>query len=96
MINMLRDIAEKADRERMLVWYEQFCHEYPKAAAVIEECLALPPENVRVHLEQKYPLLISLSGLSGPEWSHSFDRALIYLHHVLTERTKLNGRIESK
>lgn len=91
LIDTLREIAEQADRERLLVWYPQFCQEYPEAAAVINECLALPPERVRAKLEEKYPLLISLARLTSSDWSESFDRALIYLHHVLSERTKLHG-----
>lgn len=91
LINTLQEIAEKADRQRLLVWYPQFCQEYPEAAAVIDECLALPPAQVRGKLEEKFPLLISLARLASPEWSASFDRALIYLHNVLTERKKLNG-----
>jgi len=91
LIDTLREIAEQADRERLMVWYPQFCQEYPDAAAVIDECLALPPDRVRAKLEEKFPLLISLARLTNPEWSASFDRALIYLHNVLSERKKLNG-----
>lgn len=91
LIDTLREIAEQADRERLLIWYPQFCQEYPDAAAIIEECLALPPERVRGKLEEKFPLLISLARLTSPEWTASFDRALIYLHNVLTERKKLNA-----
>lgn len=91
LIDTLREISEQADRDRLLVWYPQFCQEYPEAAAVINECLALPPERVRAKLEEKFPLLISLARLASPEWSASFDRALIYLHNVLTERKRLNG-----
>ena len=91
LIDQLREIAMQADRERLLVWYPEFCREYPNAAAVIEECLALPPEMVRLRLEEKYPLLKALPRLFSPEWSASFDQALAYLHHVLTERKKLNA-----
>ena len=63
LIDQLREIAIRADRERLLVWYPEFCREYPDAATVIEECLALPPEMVRFRLEEKYPLLQALPRL---------------------------------
>ena len=86
LIAELIEIGERADRDRLLVWYPQFCREYPGAAEVIRECLALPADQVRGSLEKRYPLLSVLSRLSGPSWGAGFDRALQFLHQTLTER----------
>jgi hypothetical protein len=98
LIAELIEIGERADRDRLLVWYPQFCHEYPEAAGVIRECLALPADQVRGSLEKRYPMLSVLSRLSGPSWGAGFDRALQFLHKTLSERltNEIGNHVETE
>lgn len=97
LIAELIEIGERADRERLLVWYPQFCREYPEAAEVIRECLALPADQVRARLEKVYPLFSLMCRLSTPSWMSGVDRALQFLHKTLSERlTDGENHVEAK
>lgn len=97
VIAELIEIGERADRDRLLVWYPQFCREYPEAAEVIRECLALPADQVRARLEKLYPLFSLMSRLSKPSWVSGVDRALQFLHKTLSERlTNEIGNVETE
>jgi hypothetical protein len=86
-------LQNQADRQRLACLVScNFASEYPDAAAVIDECLAFRLNMVRLRARRKISSAASrCRACSRPEWSASFDRALIYLHNVLTERKKLNA-----
>ncbi len=52
-LNELQAIAQRADKQRLSVWYDQFVTEYPVLAADIEHCATLPPADVLDYLQRK-------------------------------------------
>ena len=61
VVNELRDIAQRADKERLSVWVKEFRSEYPDLAEEIEYCAEMDsPETVLAYLrerDQRFALL---------------------------------------
>lgn len=88
MLTTLNEIAATADRERLLVWYPEFCREFPVLSGLIEECLALPAAEVLPHLERGHTGLGLMMSLMGPEWTRKLEQTVRFVHATLTERLK--------
>lgn len=61
VVNELRDIAQRADKERLSVWVKQFQIEFPDLAEEVEYCAKMNnPETVLAYLrerDQRFALL---------------------------------------
>lgn len=88
MFATLNEIAATADRERLLVWYPEFCREFPVLSGLIEECLALPAAEVLPHLERGHTGLGLMMSLMGPEWTRKLEETVRFVHATLKERLK--------
>ena len=86
MLSTLNEIAATADRDRLLVWYPEFCREFPVLSGLIEECLALPAAAVLPHLERGHTGLGLMLSLMGPEWAAKLEKTVQFVHATLNER----------
>jgi len=83
MLSTLNDIAATADKKRLLVWYPQFKKEFPDLAALIDECLALPAQDVLPRLKLSNPGLALMTELMGADWTRSLNQTLHFVHSAL-------------
>lgn len=92
-LNQLRDLADRADRERLLVLYPEFAREYPAVAATLEKfCNAPTAEAGRASLFAAFPALAVLWPIAPEEWRRRMERSFYFLHQTLHGRIS-NGRI---
>ncbi len=92
-LEQLRDLADRADRERLLVLYPEFAREYPAVAATLEQfCNAPTAEEGRASLFTAYPALAVLWPIAPEEWRQRLEASFFFLHQTLHGRIS-NGRI---
>ena len=92
-LDQLRDLADRADRERLLVLYPEFAREYPAVAATLEQFVNAPTaEAGRASLFAAYPALSVLWPIAPEEWRRRLETSFYFLHETLHGRIS-NGRI---
>lgn len=68
VVNELRDIANRADNERLSVWVTQFKTEFPDLAEEIEYCAQMnSPQTVMAYLRERDQRFALLSLIPGVE-----------------------------
>ena len=88
-LNQLRDLADRADRERLLVLYPEFAREYPAVAATLEKfCNAPTAEAGRASLFAAFPVLSVLWPIAPEEWRRRMEASFFFLHQTLHGRIK--------
>lgn len=88
-LDQLRDLAERADRERLLVLYPEFAREYPAVAATLEQFVNAPTaEEGRASLFAAYPALSVLWPIAPEEWRRRMESSFFFLHQTLHGRIK--------
>jgi len=86
-LEQLRDLADRADRERLLVLYPEFAREYPAVAATLEQfCNAPTAEAGRACLFTAYPALAVLWPIAPEEWRRRLETSFYFLHETLHGR----------
>ena len=92
-LEQLRDLADRADRERLLVLYPEFARDYPAVAATLEQfCNAPTAEEGRAFLFAAFPPLAVLWPIAPEEWRRRLETSFYFLHETLHGRI-INGRI---
>jgi hypothetical protein len=92
-LEQLRDLADRADRERLLVLYPEFAREYPAVAATLEQFVNAPTaEAGRASLFAAFPALAVLWPIAPEEWRRRLETSFYFLHETLHGRIS-NGRI---
>lgn len=92
-LDQLRNLADRADRERLLVLYPEFAREYPAVAATLEQfCNAPTAEEGRAFLFAAFPPLAVLWPIAPEEWRRRLETSFYFLHETLHGRIS-NGRI---
>lgn len=86
-LEQLRDLAERADRERLLVLYPEFAREYPAVAATLEQfCDAPTAEAGLASLFTAYPALAVLWPIAPEDWRRRMETSFYFLHETLHGR----------
>lgn len=86
-LDQLRDLADRADRDRLLVLYPEFAREYPAVAATLEQFVNAPTaEAGRASLFAAFPALSVLWPIAPEEWRRRMESSFFFLHQTLHGR----------
>ncbi len=86
-LEQLRDVTDRADRDRLLVLYPEFAREYPAVAATLEQFVNAPTaEAGRASLFAAYPALAVLWPIAPEEWRRRMESSFFFLHQTLHGR----------
>lgn len=86
-LDQLRDLADRADRERLLILYPEFAREYPAVAATLEQFVNAPTaEEGQASLFAAFPALAVLWPIAPEEWRKRMETSFYFLHQTLHGR----------
>ena len=86
-LDQLRDLADRADRERLLVLYPEFAREYPAVAATLEQFVNAPTaKEGQASLFAAFPALSVLWPIAPDEWRKRMETSFYFLHETLHGR----------